>query len=141
VQEHLAQRDLTAVTERDWRSLLEELSPISETYLRHLLHDAGVPIEQPFDGVRQATLEELEQSLVEMERVYSEARECADHAKAQYCRNAVIQAKDHARWTVRSPKTSEEKKILKREMIQWMLIWLENPGVFPAWVKLRKSKL
>jgi hypothetical protein len=34
-----------------------------------------------------------------------------------------------------------EKKAQKEEMIQWMLVWLENPGIFPAWVKLRKVKM
>ena len=23
-------------------------------------------------------------------------------------------------------------------MAQWMLVWLENPEVFPAWVEIRK---
>jgi hypothetical protein len=23
-------------------------------------------------------------------------------------------------------------------MIQWMQVWLENPGVFPVWVEIRK---
>ena len=28
----------------------------------------------------------------------------------------------------------------KEEMIQWMLVWLENPEVFPAWVEARKKQ-
>jgi hypothetical protein len=48
----------------------------------------------------------------------------------------VITAKDHARLAMR--KTNEEKRALKEEMILWMLTWLENPGVFPIWVALRK---
>ena len=26
-------------------------------------------------------------------------------------------------------------------MVQWMLVWLENPEVFPAWVEARKNAL
>jgi hypothetical protein len=26
-------------------------------------------------------------------------------------------------------------------MAQWMLVWLENPEVFPAWVEARKKSL
>ena len=92
--------------------------------------------------MRQKTFEELERSLIEMEEVYTRARATqAIGTRAQLCRNAVIQAKDHARLAARSPKTSPEKKAQKEEMIQWMLVWLENPGVFPAWVKLRKMKM
>ena len=79
---------------------------------------------QPFAGLRQKTFEELEDSLVAMEEVYSQAKETGDRAREQQCRNAVIQAKNHARFAARSPKTSAEKKAQKEEMIQWMLVWL-----------------
>jgi hypothetical protein len=76
-----------------------------------------------------------------MEEVYTRVTQNGDRARARECRNAVIQAKDHARLAARSPKASPEKKAVKEEMIQWMLVWLDNPGVFPAWVKLRKQKM
>jgi hypothetical protein len=141
LSEYLDQRNLTAITERDWRGLIEQLAPISESYLRRLLVETGIPVEQPFGGIRQQDFAGLEQSLLEMEQVYRCATESGDRARAQRCRNAVIQAKDHARLSARSPKTSREKKSRKEEMIQWMLVWLENPGIFPAWVKLRKMKM
>ena len=139
--EYLRERNLTAVTEREWREVQQMLAPISESYLRRLLADTPVAVEQPFGGVRQRTFEELERSLLEMEEVYARARETGDRSRATQCRNVVIQAKEHARLAARSPTTSAEKKSQKEEMIQWMLVWLENPGVFPAWVKLRKQKL
>jgi len=98
-------------------------------------------VEQPFGGVRQKTFEELERSLLEIEQVYTRAQNEGDRGRAQLCRNTVIQAKDHARLAVRGPKTSHEKKMEKEEMAQWMLVWLENPGIFQAWVKLRKQKM
>ncbi len=109
--------------------------------MRRLLADTAIPVAQPFAGVRQKTFKELEDSLLAMEEVYSQAKETGDRARAQQCRNAVIQAKDHARFAARSPKASPEKKVQKEEMIQWMLVWLDDPGVFPAWVKLRKKKM
>jgi hypothetical protein len=47
----------------------------------------------------------------------------------------VIAAKDHARFASRK----EEKRPEKEEMILWMLTWLENPPVFPEWVRLRRA--
>ena len=117
------------------------LSPVSESYLRRLLAEMAIPVEPPFGGVRQKTFEELERSLLEIEETYSRATEGGDRTLAQQCRDAVIQAKDHARLAARSPKTPVERKAVKQEMIQWMLVWLENPGVFPAWVKLRKLRM
>jgi hypothetical protein len=121
--------------------LATHLAPVSESYLRRLVADTGIPVEPPFGGVRQKTFDELERSLLEMEEAYTRACQTGDRARAQLCRNVVIQAKDHARLAGRSPKASIEKKAQKEEMIQWMLVWLENPGIFPAWVKLRKVKM
>jgi hypothetical protein len=50
----------------------------------------------------------------------------------------VIAAKDRARFIARNPKTPPDKQAQKNEMAQWMLVWLENPAVFPAWVEIRK---
>ena len=138
---YLKDENLSQVTEREWREIVARLAPVSEGYLRRLLADTAIPVDQPFAGVRQKTFEELEGSLLAMEEVYTRAKETGDRARAQQCRNAVIQAKDHTRFAARSPKTSPEKKAQKEEMIHWMLVWLDDPGVFPAWVKLRKQRM
>lgn len=120
---------------------MELLAPISESYVRHLLAETGIPVEPPFGGVRQKTFAELEQSLLDLEQAYTHAKDTGDRTRAQLCRNVVIQAKDRARLAAHSPKATPEKQAVKEEMVQWMLVWLDNPGVFPAWVKLRRLKL
>jgi len=132
--DYLAARQPAAITEAVWRELLRALAPISESYLRELLRKTGLPFEQPYAGVRQKSLAELEESLREMLAVYSSAKAAEDREKARYCRRQVIGAKDRARFAARNP----EKRALKEEMVQWMLVWLENPEVFPAWVEIRK---
>jgi hypothetical protein len=121
-----------AITGEVWRDLLQRFAPVSESYLRDLLRDTGIPIEQPWAGVRQHTFEELEQSLRDMLRVYEEASAAGDRDRARYCRRQVIAAKDRAKFAVK-------KKPVKAEMVDWMLVWLENPAVFPAWVEARKK--
>jgi hypothetical protein len=51
----------------------------------------------------------------------------------------VIAAKDRAKFLAVAPRTSPERRTQKEEMAQWMLVWLENPEVFPAWVDARKK--
>lgn len=136
---YLAARQPAAITEEVWTELLERLSPVSESYLRELLSATGLPFAQPFAGIRQHTLEDLEQSLCEMLRVYSEAAASGNRERARYCRRQVIGARERARFLARNPHTSPEKKAVKEEMAQWMLVWLENPEVFPAWVEARKK--
>ena len=140
VLQHLQQNRVAVIGEAEWSGLLRELAPISESYLRRLLHETGTPFEQPWAGIRQHTFEELEQSLVAMEKVYREAMAAGNRELARYCRRQVIQAKDHARLAARSGKATADRKRLKEEMVQWMLVWLENPGVFEAWAGIRKTK-
>ncbi len=122
----------------EWQAALRELAPISESYLRSLLRTAGLPFDQPFAGIRQKSFEELERDLLDMLAVYLGARQAGDRPRMRYCRSQVIAAKDRARFIARIPKTVPGKKAQKDEMAQWMLVWLENPEVFPAWVEIRK---
>lgn len=141
VRDYLAEKQPGAITEGVWSELLSRLAPVSESYVRELLCAAGLPFEQPYAGVRQHTLEELEQSLREMQEAYAEAKAAGNRERAAYCRRQVISARDRAKFLARSPRTTPEKQALKAEMAQWMLVWLENPEVFPAWVEARKSYL
>ncbi|HXS97419.1 MAG TPA: hypothetical protein VN736_22630 [Candidatus Limnocylindrales bacterium] len=134
LREYLETARPAAIDESVWQDLLLRLAPVSESYLRDLLRATGLPFAQPYAGVRQHTFEELEQSLVEMLAVYRDATAAGDRTRARYCRRQVIAAKDRAKFL--SAKTSE-----KAEMAQWMLVWLENPEVFPAWVEARKRAM
>jgi hypothetical protein len=138
LREYLEAARPTGITGAVWRELLERLAPVSESYLRDLLRQTGLPFEQPYAGVRQHTFEELHQSLRELLAVYVEARDSGDRDRARYCRRQVIAAKDRANFLAANPKTAPEKQAEKSEMAQWMLVWLENPEVFPAWVDARK---
>ena len=139
LREYLEAERPPAITEAVWRRLLERLAPVSESYLRDLLRATGLPFEQPYAGIRQHTFEELEQSLGEMLGVYAEATAAGNRERARYVRRQVIAAKDRARFLAQSPRTAPEKRHQKAEMLQWMLVWLENPEVFPAWVAARRK--
>jgi hypothetical protein len=130
----LAAEKPAAITEAEWTTLLMRLAPVSESYLRDLLRATGLPFDQPWAGIRQHTLEELEESLRSMLEVYREATAAGNRERARYCRRQVIAAKDRAKFLA---KVKPEKE----EMAQWMLVWLENPEVFPAWVEARKKAL
>lgn len=130
----LAEKQPLEITGELWHELLRLLAPVSESYLRDLLRATGLPFAQPYAGVRQHTLEELEQSLRDMLEVYRSALAAGDREKARYCRRQVIAAKDRA-------KFQAAKNPVKSEMAQWMLVWLDNPEFFPAWVDARKAVL
>lgn len=86
-------------------------------------------------GVRQDSLADLERSLLDLYEEYERAQQAGDKPRQRACRRLAIEAKDHARFALRRGHPEKE------EMILWMLTWLENPGVFPGWVELRKQRL
>jgi hypothetical protein len=124
-----------------WNELLKSLAPVSESYLRELLRETGLPFDQPYAGIRQHAFDELEESLVAMEAAIASAASAGDRATERYCRKQVIAAKDRAKAAAARPNAEPELVARKREMALWMLVWLENPEVFPAWVRARKRAL
>jgi hypothetical protein len=138
LREFLAAEQPPSITEAVWQELLRRMAPVSESYLRDLLRETELPFEQPYAGIRQHTWEELEQSLREMQATYAEAIAAGNRERARYCRRQVIAAKDRARFLARNPRLPSEKREQKEEMAQWMMVWLENPEVFPAWAEARK---
>ncbi len=131
-REYLAAEAPARITEGVWGELLMRLAPVSESYLRDLLRATGLPFDQPYAGIRQHTFEELELSLREILQVYTDSNASGNRDRARYCRRQVIAAKDRAKFL--APRNPQ-----KEEMVQWMLVWLENPEVFPAWVDARKN--
>ncbi|MBM3747179.1 MAG: hypothetical protein FJW34_15435 [Acidobacteria bacterium] len=139
LEQHLSRRPREPVGEKDWEQLKELLTPISDGYLRRLLRCSGLPLAPLVEGVRQDSFEDLERTLLALEGERTAALRAGNPARAQACRRAVIEAKDHARLVLRSPKTEPAKAAWKQEMLLWILVWLENPGVFGAWLGLRKQ--
>ena len=109
----------------EFERLKGALAPVSENYLRKLLRDSGVPLAPMVDGVRQSNLGALELSLLALLVEY----ESGDAAHKRAVRKLVIRAKDHAKWTH------------KEENLLWLTTWLENPPLFPAWVRLRRNTI
>jgi hypothetical protein len=122
-----------SIGEREWDELRSLLPPVSESRLRHLLRESGLPLAPLIDGVRQDTLDALEASLLKLLDEYEQS----GRDRQILVRRLVITAKDHARWASRN----ELKQLEKQEMILWMTTWLENPPLFRDWVRIRRAVL
>jgi hypothetical protein len=130
LQEYLARTRPGMIGATEWSDVVRELAPVSESYLRNLLRDCGLPLHPLIEGVRQDSFENLERTLGQLLSEY----EAGDPTTKRTCRNLVIRAKDHARFAL-------TKKPEKEEMLLWMITWLENPPAFPVWLGLRKRQL
>jgi hypothetical protein len=121
--EWIDQQKPSVIGQEEFERLVEDLGPISESYLRKLLRDSGAPLSPMVEGVRQSNLGALELSLLALLAEYEPGD--AEHRKA--VRKLVITAKEHARWKG------------NQEHVLWLAMWLENPPLFPAWARLRKE--
>jgi hypothetical protein len=119
----VAARGWGRIGEDEWKELRAALPDVSEATIRR----SGISLAQPWRGVAQHTIEELYQSLRELSSIYEQRPDLR-----RYCRDQVIAAKDRARYLSRIHP-------LKAEMVEWMLVWLGDPAVFPAWAGLRRE--
>jgi hypothetical protein len=120
------------IGESEWHEIRSALGDISESTLRA----SGLPITAPWSGVATHSMDELEATLLELTQVYETRPDLR-----RYCRDQVITAKDRARWASRSSGVDEPKRRMKEEMVEWMLVWLDDPAVFPAWIQLRRRNM
>ena len=127
----LEQHHPARIGEAEFEALGRALAPVSESYLRKLVREAGVPLAPMVEGVRQGNFDELEASLLRLIQEY----ERGDRARRAAVRLLVIASKEHARLAARNPAKRAEKE----EMILWLLTWLENPPLFADWVRLRRG--
>lgn len=127
-----ALRGWDEIGENEWRELRSALPDISESTLRA----SGVRIAAPWSGVATHNIDDLGSSLSQLTHLYETRPDLR-----RYARDQVIAAKDRARWAARNPKTSEATQRMKAEMVEWMLVWLDDPAIFPTWVQLRKQKM
>ncbi len=133
---YIEEKQPAVIGEGEWADLCVRLAPIGEGYLRRLVRGAGLPMAPLVEGVRQESFDELERTLKALANEYLDAMEAGEKVRAKQVRRAVISAKDHARFA--AVRLEGEAREAREEMLLWILTWLENPGVFPAWMELRK---
>jgi hypothetical protein len=127
----LAENQWTAIHAAEWEKLRQGFS---ESSLREWLTEAGIPVDQPFRGIDTKTMESLEDSLVAMTELYVGAP-----GVRRACRAAVIATKDRTRFASKNQKVDRGKREMKAEMVEWMLVWLDDPAMFPVWAAVRKK--
>jgi len=126
---------------REVIATLKRQRPPSDSYLMDILLTTEVDIDRSLGGiptdlrnrVHTATHEQAKASLLVMATEYADA---ADATRAEDVRRTVRRAKDRVRLLLRG-SLSPEKRQAKQEILEWMLVWLENPLVFKSWIEIR----
>jgi hypothetical protein len=132
LREFLTARNWTQVGETEWAELRRAFPKVTPASLMR----AGIRVEQPVRGVEQHGFDELETSLIELAGIYA-----AQPELRRFTRQQVIAAKERARWASRNSRVEEAVRRRKAEMLEWMLVWLDDPAMFVSWVRLRRNAM
>jgi hypothetical protein len=130
----LRELGVSMVGESEFSALCVRFTSPKADALRKVIRECGLPLSPVVEGVRQESFAELERTLTALSGEYEREQ---DRERRRVLRRLVITAKDHARFASRRSK-DEAKRREKEEMVLWMIVWLENPVIFPQWVKLRR---
>lgn len=130
MQQHVLACGWERVGRAEWQMLRDRFPETSESTVRGALAEMAIGVDQPFAGVGTKRLEDLELSLLSMAEAHTLAR--------AECRAVVIAAKDRARFAAQNEKVAPEKRKVKAEMVEWMLVWLGDPAMFQTWAQIRK---
>jgi len=84
------------------------------------------------EGVRQDSLDHAERTLAALATLYP------NHPRET--RALVIKAKDLARLTLKRTRDAARRRE-KEELIEWMIVWVNDPALFPTWVRLRRQAI
>jgi hypothetical protein len=138
IRGYVEERGIRCLTEADFEALLVRFAPVSDRALRKLLRETGMPLATVVEGVRQDDFDQLERTLVAFTTEYLAV--AGNRDRARHIRRIVITAKEHARFAAVRAKDEAHRR-MKLEMAEWILLWLENPAIFPQWVRLRRGQL
>ena len=138
-EEYLREQQPAVLDEEQWDQIALRLAPVSESYLRGLLRDSGLPLTPLVEGVRQSNLDELQRTLTALAEVYSQALASGDLMRAQRARETVASVRQHTGFAVRRLASTDPRRTEKEEVQEWLNIWLSHPSLFPEWVRLRRA--
>ena len=155
IHEFLEERKPARIGPAEWDALLSHViraigdaRRVSPRYVLDILHETDVEIDRSLGGippdlrgrVHAGTPQAAAESLLAMSGEYARARAAKDAVRAEDVRRAVRQAKDRLRLTLRRKNLRDETRSEKQELVDWFLVWLENPGVFPAWIEAKLGR-
>ena len=125
-------------------AVLQRPEPPSRRYILDILLETDIAVDRAIGGfpvglrgkVRTGDAESAKRSLLAMAAEYSKL---ADAAGKGDVRRAVLHTKNHIKLAL-ARSMSPGKREVKQEIYEWLLVWLENPGIFEAWLAARESR-
>jgi len=101
--------------------------------------DIEDPYRSELEGILQfSTFSETEKTIRNLEKLCRKYAEASDKKGMAYCREIAVLGRHRAELISRNRRVSTLKRRQKREISEWFRLWLETPGLFDDWLKMRK---
>ncbi|MEW6733554.1 MAG: hypothetical protein AB1489_19655 [Acidobacteriota bacterium] len=84
------------------------------------------------------TLEDAEQSLHVIDRLFHRCQSANDEEGMIRCREVAERCRLRARLIADNSRVAVEKRTAKEEIAFWFSLWLRTPDLFADWIELRK---
>jgi hypothetical protein len=84
------------------------------------------------------TLESVEAGLRRLHDYLTRAQQAGDIAGVERARMTARRVRRRALWIAHNQRVAQPKRLVKQEMADWLLLWLEMPDAFFEWLILRK---
>jgi hypothetical protein len=155
IRQFLEERRPDRIGRVEWDAIVLQITreigdarKVHPRYVLDVLHETDLEVDRSLGGlpldlrgrVHSRDAEAAAESLLAMSTEYAQARAAGDALRAEDVRRAVRQAKDRLRLIVRRRNLREETRAEKQELLEWFLVWLENPSIFPPWLEVRRGR-
>jgi hypothetical protein len=90
----------------------------------------------PLDQFLFSTIVAAEESVMRLEAWRREL--IAEHPASHWPREVGLGLKQHVQLIAHSRVVGEEERAVAREVLQWLVVWLQEPHLFEDWLELRK---
>ena len=85
------------------------------------------------------TLDKAEATLRRIDELFREFQLAGDRTGVRFARSAALRLKQQTAALSQSPKLTDRQRDEMGEVTQWLVIWLQTPGMFAQWLELRKA--
>ncbi len=84
------------------------------------------------------TMAEAVASFAQLEQLRQEFAGAADELRLRHLRQLALQLRREFALQAGSKSSEESKRVLARELDQWLAVWLQTPELFADWLSLRR---
>jgi len=89
-------------------------------------------------AVKPLTLKQAETLIRKLERLRGTFGPTSDHSRLRELKDSAISARQAALSLAKHRQLEAVRRVEQAEIAQWLLVWLQTPDLFDAWLELRR---